>query len=391
MLFPTTIAGSLPKPEWLAEPNMLWAPWKQTGAALTAAKRDATLLAVKLQEDAGIDIVTEGEQARQHFVHGFLERVDGIDFAHKVEMGIRKDRYKAMVPQVVAPLRLRGRVHADEAQAARAHTKAKLKFTVPGPMTIIDTIADRYYGDRIKMAFAFADLLNEEVKALEADGVDMIQFDEPAFNVYMDEVRDWGIEALQRAAQGLKCATAVHICYGYGIKANTDWKQTLGSEWRQYEDTFPVIARSTIQQVAIECRNSRVPMELMALLKGKVLQAGVIDVASDEIETAEDVAKVIGEAMKYVPKENIIATTNCGMAPMRREVAEAKLKALGDGARLARRSDRNVIVNGVAGEIEDGPAIEGKGRHLQIGRAVRGLHRIGERQRLVDSRSRAGK
>jgi 5-methyltetrahydropteroyltriglutamate--homocysteine methyltransferase len=337
MLFPTTIAGSLPKPEWLAEPNMLWAPWKQTGAALTAAKRDATLLAVKLQEDAGIDIVTEGEQARQHFVHGFLERVDGIDFAHKVEMGIRKDRYKAMVPQVVAPLKLRGRVHADEAQAARAHTKAKLKFTVPGPMTIIDTIADRYYGDRIKMAFVFADLLNEEVKALEADGVDMIQFDEPAFNVYMDEVRDWGIEALQRAAQGLKCATAVHICYGYGIKANTDWKQTLGSEWRQYEDTFPVIAKSTIQQVAIECRNSHVPMELMALLKGKVLQAGVIDVASDEVETAEDVAKVIGEAMKYVPKESIIATTNCGMAPMRREVAEAKLKALGDGARLARQ------------------------------------------------------
>jgi 5-methyltetrahydropteroyltriglutamate--homocysteine methyltransferase len=316
---------------------MLWAPWKQTGAALASAKRDATLLAVKLQEDAGIDIVTEGEQARQHFVHGFLERVDGIDFSNKVEMGIRKDRYKAMVPQVVAPLKLRGRVHADEAQAAHAHTRAKLKFTVPGPMTIIDTIADRYYGDRIKMAFAFAELLNEEVKALQADGVDMIQFDEPAFNVYMDEVRDWGIEALQRAAQGLTCATAVHICYGYGIKANTDWKQTLGSEWRQYEDTFPVIAKSSIQQVAIECRNSHVPMELMALLQGKVLQAGVIDVASDTVETAEDVVKVIEEALKYVPKDKIIATTNCGMAPMRRDIAEAKLKALGEGAKLARQ------------------------------------------------------
>jgi 5-methyltetrahydropteroyltriglutamate--homocysteine methyltransferase len=337
VLFPTTIAGSLPKPDWLAEPNMLWAPWKQSGAALAAAKRDATVLAVKLQEDAGIDIVTEGEQARQHFVHGFLERIEGIDFSNKVEMGIRKDRYKAMVPQVVAPLKLRGRVHADEAREARAHTKAKLKFTVPGPMTIIDTIADRYYGDRIKMAFAFAELLNEEVKALEADGVDMIQFDEPAFNVYMDQVRDWGIEALQRAAQGLTCATAVHICYGYGIKANTDWKRTLGNEWRQYEETFPVIAKSTIQQVAIECRNSHVPMELMALLKGKVLQAGVIDVANDEVETAEDVVKVIEEAMKYVPKENIIATTNCGMAPMRRDIAEAKLKALGDGAKLARQ------------------------------------------------------
>src|SRR6202000_643245 len=216
--------------------------------------RDATVLAVKLQEDAGIDIVTEGEQARQHFVHGFLEKIDGIDFAHKVEMGIRADRYKAMVPQVVAPLKLKGRVHADEARVARAHTKNKLKFTLPGPMTIIDTIADRHYGDRVKMAFAFAELLNEEAKALQADGVDLIQFDEPAFNVYMDEVNDWGIKALKRSPGGLTCATAVHICYGYGIKANTDWKQTLGTEWRQYEKFFPSVARSTIQQVSEEVR-----------------------------------------------------------------------------------------------------------------------------------------
>src|SRR5882724_5513930 len=307
MLFPTTIAGSLPKPEWLAEPNTLWAPWKSKGDELARAKRDATILAVKLQEDAGVDIVTEGEQARQHFVHGFLEKIEGIDFAHKVEMGIRKDRYKAMVPQVVAPLRLTGRVHADEARIARAHTTRKLKFTLPGPMTIIDTIADQYYGDRVKMAFAFAELLNEEARALQADGVDVIQFDEPAFNVYMDEVSDWGIKALERAALGLTCATAVHICYGYGIKANTDWKHTLGSEWRQYEDIFPAIAASPIQQVAIECRNSRVPLELLGLLTGK-----------------------------FVPKSNIVATTNCGMAPMHRAIAEAKLMALGAGAKLAR-------------------------------------------------------
>ena len=262
MLFPTTIAGSLPKPEWLAEPNMLWAPWKSKGDELARAKRDATMLAVKLQEDAGVDIVTEGEQARQHFVHGFLEKVEGIDFAHKVEMGIRKDRYKAMVPQVVAPLTLKGRVHADEARVARTHTTRKLKFTLPGPMTIADTVADKYYGDKVKMAFAFAELLNDEAKALQADGVDVIQFDEPAFNVFMDEVSDWGIKALERAAEGLTCTTAVHICYGYGIKANTDWKQTLGSEWRQYEDIFPAIAKSPIQQVAIECRNSKVPLDL---------------------------------------------------------------------------------------------------------------------------------
>jgi 5-methyltetrahydropteroyltriglutamate--homocysteine methyltransferase len=316
---------------------MLWAPWKSKGEELARAKRDATLLAVKLQEDAGIDIVTEGEQARQHFVHGFLEKVDGIDFAHKVEMGIRNDRYKAMVPQVVAPLRLKGRVHADEARVARTHTARKLKFTLPGPMTIIDTIADQHYGDRVKMAFAFADLLNEEAKALQADGVDLIQFDEPAFNVYMDEVNDWGIKALERAAEGLNCVTAVHICYGYGIKANTDWKQTLGNEWRQYEEIFPAIDKSSIQQVAIECRNSKVPLELLALLKGKMVQAGVIDVASDTVETAEDVVKVIEAVSKFVPKSNIIPTTNCGMAPMRRDIAEAKLMALGAGAKLARQ------------------------------------------------------
>jgi len=337
MLFPTTIAGSLPKPEWLAEPNMLWAPWKSKGQELARAKRDATVLALKLQEDSGIDIVTEGEQARQHFVHGFLERIEGIDFAHKVEIGIRKDRYKAMVPQVVAPLRLTGRVHADEARVARAHTTRKLKFTLPGPMTIIDTIADRYYGDRVKMAFAFAELLNQEAKALAADGIDIVQFDEPAFNVYMDEVNDWGIKALERAAEGLTCATAVHICYGYGIKANTDWKQTLGNQWRQYEQIFPAIDKSSIQQVAIECRNSKVPLELLALLPGKVVQAGVIDVASDLIESAEDVVKVIDDVSKFVPKRNIVATTNCGMAPMRRDIAEAKLVALGAGAKLARQ------------------------------------------------------
>ncbi len=336
MLFPTTIAGSLPKPEWLAEPNTLWAPWRSKGDELARAKRDATILALKLQEDAGVDIVTEGEQARQHFVHGFLEKVEGIDFAHKVEMGIRNDRYKAMVPQVVAPLALKGRVHADEARVARTHTTRKLKFTLPGPMTIADTVADSYYGDKVKMAFAFAELLNNEAKALQADGIDVIQFDEPAFNVFMDEVSDWGIRALERAAEGLTCTTAVHICYGYGIKANTDWKETLGSEWRQYEDIFPAIAKSPIQQVAIECRNSKVPLDLLALLPGKIVQAGVIDVASDTVETAEDVVRVIEAVSKFVPLSNIIATTNCGMAPMRRDIAEAKLMALGAGAKLAR-------------------------------------------------------
>jgi 5-methyltetrahydropteroyltriglutamate--homocysteine methyltransferase len=252
-------------------------------------------------------------------------------------MGIRADRYKAMVPTVTGPLARRSSVHATEARIARAHTARRLKFTLPGPMTIVDTIADRFYGDRVKMAFAFARLLNEEARELEAIGVDVIQFDEPAFNVYMDQVREWGIEALHAAIEGLSCTTAVHICYGYGIKANIDWKATLGGEWRQYEKIFPALAASRLGQVAVECRNSKVPLELLALLKGKDVQIGAIDVATDTVETPEEVAAVIEAVLKHMPKQHVIVGTNCGMAPMRRDIAAAKLTALGRGAALARK------------------------------------------------------
>jgi 5-methyltetrahydropteroyltriglutamate--homocysteine methyltransferase len=336
MLFPATLAGSLPKPSWLAETNKLWPQWRAQGEELAAAKRDATLLWLKLQEDAGLDIVGDGEQSRQHFVHGFLEAVEGIDFEHKVEMGIRADRYKAMVPQVVGPLRLKGRVHETEARLARAHTRKKLKFTLPGPMTIVDTVADRHHGDRVKLAFAFAELLNQEARELQADGVDVIQFDEPAFNVYMKDAADWGVRALERAAEGLSCTTAVHICYGYGIQANLDWKATLGHEWRQYEQVFPALAKSRIDQVSLECIHSHVPMDLMRLLDGKDVLVGVIDVASNTVETPEEVADTIGRALQFVARERLTACTNCGMAPMPREVAVAKLEALAKGSALAR-------------------------------------------------------
>jgi 5-methyltetrahydropteroyltriglutamate--homocysteine methyltransferase len=336
-LFPATLAGSLPKPVWLAETHKLWPQWKAQGEDLAAAQRDATLLWLKLQEDAGLDVVTDGEQSRQHFVHGFLEFVEGIDFEHKVEMGIRGDRYKAMVPQVVGPLRLKGRVHQSEARLLRAHTDRKIKFTLPGPMTIADTVADRFYGDKVKMAMAFAALLNQEAHALQADGVNVIQFDEPAFNVFLDEVPVWGIAALETAAAGLTCTTAVHICYGYGIQANIDWKKTLGEQWRQYEKIFPAIARSSIGQVSLECYHSHVPPHLMALLAGKDVLVGVIDVASDEVETPEQVADTIGTALQYVPREHLYACTNCGMAPMDREVARRKLEALAQGAAIARQ------------------------------------------------------
>ena len=332
----TTIAGSLPKPSWLAEPNKLWPAWRLDGEPLAEAKRDATILALKTQEDAGIDIVSDGEQARQHFVHGFLEGVEGIDFARRVPMGIRNNRYEAMVPTVTGRLRRKHPVHAEEARTARAHTRHRLKFTLPGPMTIIDTIADSHYGDRVAMAMAFAELLNEEARELAAIGVDVIQFDEPAFNVYLDEVAAWGIDALHRAIEGLTCKTAVHICYGYGIPANIEWKASLGAEWRQYEQIFPALAASRIDQVSLECAHSHVPLELLSLLAGKDVLVGAIDVASDQIETPAEVAATIEAALRFVPPERLYPCTNCGMAPLDRTLAAQKLAALAAGAALVK-------------------------------------------------------
>ena len=332
----TTIAGSLPKPDWLAEPEKLWAPWQLEGAALERGKQDAALVWLKEQEDAGIDIVSEGEQFRVHFVHGFLEHIEGIDWDLKTRMGIRDNRYEVDVPTVTGPVSRPKSSHGAEAAFARAHTKHKLKFTLPGPMTICDTIADAHYGRRADMAMAFADLLNAEARELEAAGVDVIQFDEPAFNAFMDDVNEWGVAALERAADGLKCDTAVHICYGYGIQANIDWKETLGEEWRQYEQTFPAINASKIGQVSLECANSRVPLSLMNLLSNKQVLVGAIDVASLDVETPEQVAATIRTAMEHVEPERINPCTNCGMAPLPRDVAAAKLQALGRGAEIVR-------------------------------------------------------
>ena len=334
-LLATTIAGSLPKPAWLAEPDQLWAPWKLEGDALAQGKRDAVRLALFDQEHAGIDIVTDGEQTRRHFVTTFIEGLDGVDFEHKRTVRIR-DRYDAAVPVVVGPVARRHPIYVDDAAFLRGETARRVKYTLPGPMTMVDTLYDNHYRSREKLAWAFAEILNEEARAIAAAGVDVIQFDEPAFNVYFDEVRDWGIATLERAAQGLACKTAVHICYGYGIKANIEWKKTLGGEWRQYEQTFPRLAASSIGQVSLECANSRVPIDLIALLGGKDVLVGAIDVAADRVETPEEVAAVLRSALRFVPPERLYPCTNCGMVPLCRDVARGKLRALGAGAALVR-------------------------------------------------------
>jgi len=332
----TTIAGSLPKPGWLAAPGTLWAPWLLPPELLAEGQRDAVLAALADQAAADIDIVTDGEQSRQHFVHGFLEHIDGIDFSRRVPMGIRANRYTAQVPVVVGSVARRRPIHTDEVRWARANTRRKLKFTVPGPMTIVDTLADEHYHDRPRLAMEFARIINAEARELVAAGLDVLQLDEPAFNVYLDEVQTWGIDALQQAIDGLACKTAVHVCYGYGIQANIDWKAGLGQEWRQYEHILPVLAASTVDQVSIECAGSRVPIDLLGLLSGKDVLVGCIDVATERVETPEEVAALLAQALQYVPAERLYACTNCGMVPMRRETARAKLRALSAGARLLR-------------------------------------------------------
>ncbi len=337
-MFATSIVGSLPKPAALAETEKLWPAWRLSGAELQRGKESAAVNWLRAQERAGIDIVTDGEQFRMHFVHGFLEGLDGIDWNQKTRMGIRNNRYEADVPTVTGPLARPRAVHVSDAAFMRRQTQHAFKVTLPGPMTICDTIADGYYGRRADMALRFAELLNEEARELEAVGVDVIQFDEPAFNVFLEDVHAWGLAALERALHGLKCTTAVHICYGYGIEANVRWKATLGGEWRQYETLFPALNRSSVHQVSLELADSCVPAELMRLLPDKELLVGAIGVLPDKAESAEEVAANIASALEHVERSRLIACTNCGMAPLSQTLAEHKLQALGRGAALAAQS-----------------------------------------------------
>jgi len=335
-VFTTTTVGSLPKPDWLAEPEKLWPEWRLSGAELQRAKERAALDWLREQESAGIDLVGDGEQFRIHFVHGFLEQLEGIDWNRKTRMGIRNNRYEADVPTVVGPLSRPRPVHVADAAFMRRHTDHRLKITLPGPMTICDTLADGHYGRRADMAMRFAELLNEEAREIEAAGADVIQFDEPAFNVFLEEVRDWGLPALERAMQGLKATTVVHICYGYGIEANIRWKESLGDQWRQYEQIFPWINTSSVKQVSLEFAGSRVPHDVLRLLPDKELLIGAIEVLPGKLETPEEVAHNILEATRHVEKARLLPCTNCGMAPLSAELARGKLRALGAGAAIAR-------------------------------------------------------
>jgi 5-methyltetrahydropteroyltriglutamate--homocysteine methyltransferase len=335
-LLPTSIVGSLPKPVWLAPPEKLWSPWKLEGEDLLEGKQDALRISLHEQLLAGVDIISDGEQTRQHFVTTFIEHLSGVDFTNRKTVKIR-NRYDASVPVVIGEVVRQKAVFVEDAKFLRKQTNKPIKWALPGPMTMVDTLFDNYYKSKEKLAWEFAKALNEEARELQDAGVDIIQFDEPAFNVFFEEVNDWGMATLERAMEGLHCQTAVHICYGYGIKANTDWKKTLGSEWRQYEEIFPKIQKSNVDIVSLECHGSCVPFDLIELVRGKKVMVGAIDVATNAIETPTEVAATLRKVLDFVDVENLYPSTNCGMAPLSRNIARGKLNALSAGAEIIRK------------------------------------------------------
>jgi len=331
------IVGSLPRPGWLAQPSQVYTSYRLEGDALREAQDDAVALAVRDQELAGLDLVTDGEQRRRHYIWGFCEGLTGLDFARLVKIQTRGNRYGALVDaaRVVGPVGRPRPVLLEALRFLKIQTARPVKVTLPGPMTTTDTLADEYYGSRRALANDLAKVLNDEACELAENGCDIVQFDEPCFNIYLDEVEDWGIRTLEQAARGVSAKTAVHICYGYGIPVVLAWK-TKNTDWSHYARTLPLLRTSTIDQISVECAASGVDPSVLGLARGKDLMVGVIDVGTEEVETPQIVASRIRTALEYVEPEHLFPCTDCGLVPRSRAAARGKMIALAEGARLAR-------------------------------------------------------
>jgi 5-methyltetrahydropteroyltriglutamate--homocysteine methyltransferase len=337
MLEPS-IVGSLPKPSWLAEPNILKAPWRLEGPELSAAQDDAVRLAILDQEQAGLSTVTDGEVRRRHYIWGLLDGLTGIDTENLGRARSRGGRYSdtTEVARIVGPVERRAPVLLQACQFARAATARRLKVTMPGPMTIVDSVADEYYGtDRKTLAMKFAEILNAEARDLAGAGADVIQFDEPCFNIFLEDVEAWGIDVLEACMDGVPAKRAVHICYGYGTPAVLAWK-TKNTDWGHYGVTFPLLARSSVDQVSVECAASGVELAVLRELGGKDIMFGAIDVGTEEVETPAVVADRLRRALEYVPAERLFPCTDCGLVPRSREASRGKMRALAAGAAIVR-------------------------------------------------------
>ena len=337
----TTITGSLPRPAWLAEPGKHhYRDWSIPGDYVAEAHDDAVRLAIADQEEAGLDIVTDGEQRRRHYIWGFIEGLTGVD---TINLGRKQTRGGRYSKEPIDVARITGEVTRprpillDALRFAKAHARKPVKVTLPGPMTIVDTVLDEYYGnDEPELARVFAELLNAEARDLTAAGADIIQFDEPCFNIYLDKVPAWGIAMLERCLEGVSATTAVHICYGYGIPTTLGWK-SQNRDWSHYGFTLPLLAQSRIDQVSVECAASGVDVSVISALKGKDVIVGVIDVGTEEVEKPETVAARIRKALPYVDPQHLYLCTDCGLVPRSRASARNKMRALAAGAAIVRK------------------------------------------------------
>ena len=337
MLEPS-IVGSLPKPSWLAQPNVLRAPWRLTGRELCDAQDDAVRLAILDQEVAGLATVTDGEVRRRHYIWGFLDGLTGVDTERLARARSRGGRYSETteVARIVGPVERRGPVLLDACRFARATTTRRLKVTMPGPMTIVDSVADEYYGtDRKTLAMKFAAILNAEAREVSAAGADVIQFDEPCFNIFLEDVESWGIEALEACMEGVSARRGVHICYGYGTPAVLAWK-TRNTDWGHYGVTFPLLAKSSVHEVSVECAASGVDLAVLRELGQKDIMFGAIDVGTEEVETADAVAGRLRRALQFVPAARLFPCTDCGLVPRSQEASRGKMRALAEGAAIVR-------------------------------------------------------
>jgi 5-methyltetrahydropteroyltriglutamate--homocysteine methyltransferase len=336
------ITGSLPKPKWLSDPSaQLRADWALSDEVLSEARDDAVRLAIQDQLDAGLDIITDGEQRRRHYIWGFLEALEGLDMVNMGKKQTRGARYTDApqdVARVVGDVRRSGPIFVDALKASKALTSNPVKVTLPGPMTVVDTVLDEHYGDELpELAMRFAQVLNEEARALAEAGADVVQFDEPAFNIDTDAVAEWGIATLERAAQDVATQRAVHICYGYGVPHVVAWK-AKNQDWGHYAHTLPLLNKSSIDQVSVECAASGVDTSVIANLPDKAVMLGVVSVSSDEVETPELIAERIQEGLKHCDPERLMPCTDCGLVPRPRDVARAKMQALGAGTEIVRQS-----------------------------------------------------
>ncbi len=336
MLFPTTLVGSYPQPDWLIDRERLTKHvpprvraselWRVPEPWLAAAQDDATLLAIRAQEDAGLDIVTDGEIRRESYSNRFATALDGLDLDNP-GMAITRSGKHQPVPRIVGPIKRRHAVEVDDLKFLRRHTSKKTKITVPGPFTMVQQAQNDFYKSEEEAALGYAAALNEEIRDLFAAGADVVQIDEPYMQAQPEKARQYGLKALNRALQGVSGTTAVHICFGYAVYLKD--KPAGYSFLAEFADC-------SCDQVSIETAQPALDCSVLASLKNKSIMVGCIDLSTHEVESPQLIADRVRKALKYVKPENVILAPDCGMKFLPREAAFGKLRSMVEAARLLR-------------------------------------------------------